>query len=41
MWDQLEAAERPIRVHGAGGSAKLLEEAAEITKGRKGKRGQG
>lgn len=41
MWDQIEAAEHPIQMHGADGSAKLLEEAAEILKGRKGKRGQG
>ena len=40
-WNWLKAAERPIEMHGAGGSAKLLEEAAEIMKGRKGKRGQG
>lgn len=41
MWDQLEAAEHPIQMHGAGGSAKLLEEAAKIIKGGKRKRGQG
>jgi len=40
MWDQLEAAERPVQMHGAGGSAKLLAEAAEIMEGRKGKQGQ-
>lgn len=41
MWDQLEAAECPVQMRGAGGAAKLLEEAAEIMKGRKEKRGQG
>lgn len=42
VWDQSEAAKHPTQRCGAGGSAKLSEEAAEITRGgREGKGGQG
>lgn len=41
VWEHLEAAECPMQMQWAGGSAELLEEGAGIMKGRKGKQRQG